>query len=621
MRFPGSFSGFALAGLLIASPVCSFSLTASESPAPAPASAQSPAPADSEAVLRTTSNLVLLDVIVTEKDKAVQGIDRSRFHLFEDGKEQAIRSFDEHRLPDGASHGSTPPPSRASLPPHTYTNIPEFPDSSAVTVLLLDALNTSIEGQLNVRRQMIDYMRKIKPGTPLAIFTLSSRLRMLTNFSTDMTALAKLMNSPKATVQQPVMAGTTTLAQQTEVTTGLLAASSPVNSPQNDALAAGAISGTVGGPIDAAAAMQQFQADTLSYQSDQRVRITLEAFRQLAQYLSAIPGRKNVIWFSSAFPFVIDPDPSLYDKFGAARTYMGDVRQTTEILSDARMAIYPIDARGLMAPGQYNASNAGAAANNASMQERKEVVLEQDSMQQVAKDTGGKAYFDKNDFGDAVADIVESGSSYYTLGFVPAKNELDGEFHRFKVHLDGASFKLAYRSGYFADPPDKPSPHRPDETNMIALATVHGAPPATQILFDARVLPASDPLLKQAKLTQGPVGDSAAALKGTPHRYVVDLVVDLHGIVFDMAADGTHQAYVEFALVAFDADGNRINYLEHGFQLAIRPDRFAQLMASGIPVRMEIDLPEGQNSLRIGIHDVAARRTGSLEVPVTVLPN
>ena len=592
-----------------------------QAPSSSTGSAQSPAPAGSGTLLRTTSNLVLLDVMVTEKDKAVRGLDRSRFHLFQDGKEQAIRSFDEHRPPDTAAPGSVPKLKRASLPPHTYTNIPEFPDSSAVTVLLLDALNTSIEGQLNVRHQMIDYMGKIKPGTSLAIFTLSSRLRMVTNFSTDMDALGKLLKSPKATGQQPLMAGAATLAQQTDTTTNLLAATSPVNSPSNDALAAGAISGTVNGPIDAAAALQQFQADTLSYQADQRVRITLDAFRQLARSLSAIPGRKNVIWFSSSFPFVIDPDPSLYDKFGAARTYMDDVRQTTKILSDARVAIDPIDARGLMAPSQSNASVAGPQANSAYMQEREQVVLEQDAMRQVAADTGGKAYVDTNEFGDAVADIVEAGSSYYTLSFVPARNEFDGEFHRFKVRLDNASYKLTYRSGYFADPPDKPSPHRPGETNMIALATVHGAPPATQISFDARVLPATDPLLKGAKLIQGPVGDAAATLKGTPHRYVVDLVVDLHGIAFDTAADGVHQAYVEFALVAFDADGNRVNYLEHGFQLAIRPDRFASLLASGIPVRMEIDLPAGQDSLRIGIHDVAARRTGSLEVPVTVSPN
>lgn len=559
--------------------------------------------------------------MVTEKDKAVHGLDRSRFHLFEDGKEQVISSFDEHRPADAAASGSMPQVKRASLPPHTYTNIPEYPDSSAVTVLLLDALNTSIEGQMNVRHQMIDYLGKIKPGTSLAIFTLSSRLRMITNFSTDMAGVTKVLKSPKANGQQPLLVGAATLAQQVDTTTSLLAASSPVNSPNSDALAAGAITGTVSGPIDAAAAMRQFQVDTLSYQTDQRVLMTLEAFRQLAQYLSAIPGRKNVIWFSSSFPFVIDPDPSLYDKFGAVRTYMDDVHRTTEILSDARIAIYPIDARGLMAPGQYNASIAGSAANNAYMQEREQVDLEQDSMQQIAKDTGGKAHFDKNDFGDAVADIAESGSSYYTLSYVPAKNEFDGEFHRFKVRVDNASYGLTYRSGYFADPPDKPSTHHPDEANLIALATVHGAPPATQISFDARVLPGGDPLLKGAKLTPGPVGDETATLKGTPHRYVVDLAVDLHGIVFNTAVDGSHQAYVEFALVADDAEGQRVNYLEHGFQLSIRPDRFAPLMASGIPVRMEIDLPEGQNSLRIGIHDVAARRTGSLEVPVTVAAN
>ncbi len=623
MRPLRSIARHALVGLLIASPVCGIAQAPPppSSPSAAAASAQSPAPAVSGTVLRTTSNLVLLDVTVTEKNKAVHGLDRSRFHVFENGKEQVIASFDEHRPADAPQKVSMPQVKRAALPPHTYTNIPDYPESCAVTVLLLDALNTSIEGQMNVRHQMIDYLGKIKPGTSLAVFTLSSQLRMITSFSTDTASLTRILKSPKANGQQPLLAGTATLAQQVDATTNLLAASSPVNSPGTAAIAAGAMSGSNTGPIDAVSAMQQFQADTLAYQTDQRVLMTLEAFRQLARYLSAIPGRKNIIWFSSSFPFVIDPDPTLYDEFGAVRTYMDDVRRTTEILSDARVAIYPIDARGLMAPSQFNASNAAPASNGAYMQERKEVILEQESMQQIAKDTGGKAYFDRNDFGDAVADVVESGSSYYTLSFVPAESGLDGEFHRFKVRLDNPSYKLVYRSGYFADPPGKPSAHRADETNMIALATVHGAPPATQISFDARVLPASDPLLRGAKLTAGLIGDSAATLKGTPHRFVVDLVVDLHGIVFDTAADGSHQAYVEFAIVAYDAEGQRVNYLQHGFLLSIRPDRFAPLMASGMPVRMEIDLPEGQDSLRIGIHDVAAHRTGSLEVPVNVGPN
>ena len=119
-------------------------------------------------------------------------------------------------------------------------------------------------------------------------------------------------------------------------------------------------------------------------------------------------------------------------------------------------------------------------------------------------------------------------------------------------------------------------------------------------------------------LTKGRVGDDAAKLKGPVHRYVIDLVLDLHGLVFDTAANGSHVARLQLALVAYDADGTRVNYLEHSFQLTLTPARFAGLMASGVPIRAELDLPEGQGSLRIAIHDLAAHRTGSLEVPMQV---
>ena len=114
------------------------------------------------------------------------------------------------------------------------------------------------------------------------------------------------------------------------------------------------------------------------------------------------------------------------------------------------------------------------------------------------------------------------------------------------------------------------------------------------------------------------MGDLAAALKGPAHRYVADVVLDLHGLAFDTLADGSHQAQVEFAVTAYDADGTRVNYLEHAFHLALRPDRFEKLMATGVSLRVEIDLPEGQGSLRIAVHDLAAHRIGSLEIPVRV---
>ena len=60
---------------------------------------------------------------------------------------------------------------------------------------------------------------------------------------------------------------------------------------------------------EAAADMQQFAAEQNSIRTDVRIRLTLAALQQLADYLAAFPGRKNVAWFSGAFPVAIFPDP------------------------------------------------------------------------------------------------------------------------------------------------------------------------------------------------------------------------------------------------------------------------------------------------------------------------
>ena len=86
---------------------------------------QSPQPAASGAVLEADTKLVLLDVVVTEKDKAVHGIGKERFHLLEGGKDQAIVSLDEHGA-DG-SQAALQPLKHTALPAHMYSNQPLYP--------------------------------------------------------------------------------------------------------------------------------------------------------------------------------------------------------------------------------------------------------------------------------------------------------------------------------------------------------------------------------------------------------------------------------------------------------------------------------------------------------------
>ena len=320
---------------------------------PAPGGTQVPAVPASSTLLHANANLVLVDVVVTEHDKPVHGLARSSFHVYEDGHEQVVASFDEHRPPatgtagPAGTAGSIPMVKPAALPPHTYTNIPDYPDAGAVNVLMLDGLNTPLSDQRNVRLKMIEYLGKIKPGTSLAIFGLSSRLTMIAGFSTDLAALTKVLKSPRTTAQQSSTLDMNKTALQAGIASGAVAG---VNGTQSTALV-----GETGNQIVPqsdeeilALAAGQFQLEIASFQTDQRVLITLNALRQLAAYLSAIPGRKNVIWFSGSFPLMIVPQNAAEENsFRSLRSYMEQVRETTNILSDARVAIYPVDARGL----------------------------------------------------------------------------------------------------------------------------------------------------------------------------------------------------------------------------------------------------------------------------------
>jgi hypothetical protein len=82
--------------------------------------------------------------------------------------------------------------------------------------------------------------------------------------------------------------------------------------------------------------------------------------------------------------------------------------------------------------------------------------------------------------------------------------------------------------------------------------------------------------------------------------------------------DGTHQASLEFVLVAYDSNYNQVNFLDRAIQLNLHDQHYAKFLATGTPVRLALDLPAGENSLLIAVQDTAANRAGSIEIPVTV---
>ncbi len=586
-----------------------------------PSGAQSAAPEPQPApVIRKNARLVLVDVVVTANGKPVEGLPEGRFHVLEDGKAQTITSFEEHRASDAPLVAAAP-----SLPPHVSSNDPQFAIESAANVLLLDGLNTPLSDQQQARRQMLEYLKQIPAETRIAVFTLASQLRMISGFTTDAGA-----------VEAAILPG----ARQSTV----------LETPQdqdtmNDI--ATSMSGVDGG------AMQQFVADSQTYQTDVRVSMTLDALRQLTQYLSMIPGRKNLIWLSGSFPLQIQPNAppgesgaSPGDPLFSSRDYSSEAQAVDALLAAARVAVYPVDARGLMPPESADVSrsfNGGqglpsmgggsgqrrgglapamtsgpSAANQADRMWLQEITNEFQTMQRVAEETGGEAFYNTNGLKEAAAQAIGEGSNYYTISYVPAGKEWDGRFRTIRVRIDGDPYNLAYRRGYYAEDPQKPGPEMPGVVSPIVAALERGAPPLGAIRFEARVLAASDPAAKAARPQAGPAGEMAAKLKQPIERYLVDLSVDPHAMEWSALQGNVAHAEIEVAMAAWDANGQRVNYTDKAFAINLNPQQSALVLKSGLPIHQEIDLPSGAIYLRIAVHDLRNARIGSLEVPLMV---
>jgi VWFA-related protein len=566
-------------------------------------------PDDQPAIFRANANLVLVDVVVTDKVNAVQGLKASDFRISEDGREQTITTFEEHRSTDAVESAKV-----EEMPPHTWSNAPRYAINSAANVLLLDALNTPLSDQVYVRQRMVKYLHTIPPGTRIAVFTLSSRLRMVEGFTTDSSTIEKALDEGRGHPElSPVM---DPLYDQQMATMGDLADSG-------------------GASAEAVAAMNQFAADTASFEVDLRLNITIDAMDQLARFLSTIPGRKNLIWYTGAVPIDIAPDASQTDPTSAMRDYGQRLSRLAELMTLARVAVYPVDARGLLnVPGTQSAAtqmNPGILAqvqNNrplavalpttsevidqSNAQFLQENFAEHSTMDQIANETGGKAFYNTNAVGEAVVQSISNGANYYTVGYVPVNRNYNGAYRKIDVRLPEVQGELEYRHGYYADDPAQTAKLMPGRLTPLIAAMQHGVLPQSQVLFRVRVLPSNAPELRGEKLSPDPAGALAQTLKPPVQRYVADFTIDPRGFEFKTLPDGRVHRELELTQVAYDVEGVRLNYTDGGFAIDTAPAQ------QGIQMHQEIDLPAGQVYLRIGVHDLISGRIGTAEIPLQI---
>ena len=596
-------------GLLVAVVVLT---TAAKSQTPANASASQP---DSQSTgLHANTHPIVVDVVVQDKNgHPVHALKREDFSLTEDKAQQNLVHFEEH--PALAPVRQDPP--LPKLPPGTFTDYMPMPQDGTLNILLLDALNTPTKDQNFIRNQLQQYGNHANPGTRIAIFGLANRLILLQGFTSDPTTLKNIVN------HKLIPRSSSLLNRRSDTAIEQQSLSNDANAPGMSQLAAN---------------LQQFEAQTGTMETQLRANFTLDAFNTLAHYLSAFPGRKNLIWFSGSFPLNLLSDPALKDPFASAQLDEQQYRETISLLTKARVAVYPVNALGIITQPVPDAATSGHShavkPSNLNADLKKigtSEATEHSRMDALATDTGGIAFYNANSLAAAVANAIDAGANYYTLAYHPTNPRQDGTYREIRVNLTGAQaghgFQLGYRRGY--NPVDTSSPHSGSETATasaaapapagrdaayVAAAMSRGAPTPQNLLFKVRLLPASN--VPETSVAPDNSLDPGVSPKGPFRRYDVDFVALPGELTLTLQPDGRRTGQVEFLTYVFDLYGRLLNATGKTFILTLTPANYEQFAHSAMECRMEISVPTSKETFfRAGMRDVPSNKFGVVEVP------
>jgi len=553
-----------------------------------PEKEQKPAPVyESATVLKSITRLVVVDVVATNKEGAVTDLKQDDFTILEDGKEQKIRVFN-FQQPHPSSSG-TAVVATAKPPENVYSNVARFNSNSALNILLMDGLNTNLPHQAYVRDQMIRYLEKMPEGQPVAVYMLSTKLTLLQDFTDDPTVLKKVAKEIKTSVS-PLL-------------------DNPAGGPDAELLPAGlADSGLL--PAQMLGTMQNFEQERVAFQTDLRLKYTLNALTTIARALAGYPGRKNLIWISEAFPLTIDPNLELTgDTFAGTRNYGAEIAAAADSLIDAQIAMYPIDARGLVPSSLFDASNPGRDRFGRSMSrpgrmataisaESAQLQSVHGTMQEMADRTGGRAFYNTNGIDSAIRKSIEDGSTYYTLAYYPENKNWDGKFRKIHVKVNRSGVKLRYRMGYYAvDPTLFAEKNQKQQDSAFALALSPDSPIATGLPFNALVIPPAEAAPKTVRVNFG---------------------VDPHAISFERLPDGLQHAQLECTVQAFSVKGKLVRGTATTVKAALKPDTFSKVMQDTFPCQQEIELEPGKYYLRLGVRDSRTGLIGTTNAKVAV---
>lgn len=356
--------------------------------------------------------------------------------------------------------------------------------------------------------------------------------------------------------------------------------------------------------------MRRFEKNAANFARDVRVSITLDTLQQIARYLAGQRGRKSLLWFSTGFPIAvtgINPED-----METSRTYGDKLRATTNLLNDAHVAIYAIDASGLLVGSISDPSQSGRDANGRialTIEANRKLANEEfarmttnDTLERAAADTGGR-FFHGNDIANSIAVSLQDAGAYYVLAYYPSNKKWDGRFRQVRVKVARPGVTVRSRQGYFAI---ESSGHQRSNENDFKAAISSNALPSTQVTFMARAVP-------------------------PPHNadLVVEFAVDSSTVSFQTVAvaEGNtspvarQNCSLNFEVQAYTREAKLVKAAVQEANADLEPESYGRVLKQGIPMKVPISLPPGSYVLHLGVRDNHTGLFGTAEIPVDVGKN
>ncbi len=521
--------------------------------------AQNPPANPSRTPLRVATRLVQVNVIAQDgSGNLITGLTKEDFTILDQGQPQNISFFSEERNQPISTTSTAGAPSINHFSNRfaEKTGVP-----TSVTVILLDNLNTHSMDMAYTRKQVTKFLQQLQPEDRVAIYSLSSKLYILHDFTQDASALLRALE------RDPNIEDFRTSASEPDAAdTG------------DDVLNAA---------VDAS------NARAAQFYMNDRVERTALALKVIADHIAGLPGRKNLVWISAAFPIDVIGGDLAFDHY----SYTQQIEDTARSLNNANVAIYPVDARGLIANPNMASRQGPRAGGRRGMPTQPAITplapprQNFDTMNTLAERTGGRAFYNTNDIKSAVRHAIDDSRVTYVLGYYPSIAQWDGKFREIKVEVKKSGVHLRYRRGYFAI---QEASNDPTKTKALMADAVWSPLEATELGLDIQAEPVDVPGARQLK--------TAVRISSGQLQFVKS---------GDMWKDDLELVWVELG-----ANGKSLGTIVKTMNMNLPQDAYEEASRKGINFSTTLALRDDAVEVRLVVRDSGSGTIGSVNIPL-----